>query len=140
MTTVLRLAVAAELENPAPAVAEANEHARDDAQFSHLVHGADRGDLLVVAMTTFVEARPARRQRSVRVQRVRHGVWIERAAPPDVERQLSSIAPEDFGALIEQLEAAGAPLERGSLADLFVHVELGPDLRRELAAADDEPG
>jgi hypothetical protein len=131
MRNVERLRVRVELDDPAPTL----EHARAEAEhgdesWARWVEEHARGDALVVLLRVSVESSDPEEPLAATVNR---GVLLEADVfPPRVEQQVAEIVSKDYVALAAQLREHGYELDSDDLTDMYVHVELGSDVRRAL--------
>lgn len=137
MAIVARIDATAELDDPTEAVELARRQAReaDQDEFSQLVRDWESGRVVVVAVHVRVELR-SEDGKPTRASRRSSGVWLECDIPPRVESQVQEVVPNELESLASELNADGVTVTADELAHMFVHVELGPELRRKLEAGD----
>lgn len=133
-----RIAAYARLDSdPEEELARAREASEaGDESWDRWIEEVESGDALLVELFITADVRD-----HADVHRLRghnRAVWLENDAhPPKVEEQIREIASKDFGSLSRALEGRGVELSPEELTQMFVHVELGDDLRERLAARRD---
>ena len=132
MTTVHRLVAHARLDDAQTALGRARaEAAEGDESWEQWVAEYERGDAVVISLELTLEvgngAEDVIRGRS-------EGLFVELDADiPQVERQIAELASGDVTALADELAARGQHVDADELGEMYVHVEIDPELRAALA-------
>lgn len=131
MLTIERLFVAVSLDQPAVALEQAEAAAQaGDRSWQQWVAEYESGAAMIVRLDVMVEANDGSRRT---IETSNRGVFIEAAPhPPQVERQISEIVSKDFPYLAHELSLLGHQFSDDDLNEMYVHVELGADLREVL--------
>lgn len=135
MACIQRLAARVTLDDPQPAL-EAAEHraASGDESWGQWVTEYRRGMAIIVRLAVTLEV--SDRGGEV-VETANRGVFLETdRQPPLIEQQVAELVSKDFSALARELIARGHNIDRTDLHDMYVHVELGDDVRRSLLEAE----
>jgi hypothetical protein len=134
MLRFLRLKARVMLDDPGPTLAEAQAAATaGDESWERWVHEYRRGEALIVRLELSLEF--SARERHV-LGVANPGVFIEKHPdPPRVEQQIAEVVSKDFPLIARDLNARGHQVEEAELSEMYVHVELEEDVRRELAAS-----
>jgi len=131
MATVQRLSAIARLDDPTDTLARARADAdAGDESWEQWVAEYRRGEAIIVRLEVVVEVGGDDPQVVTISNR---GVFVEKAHPPKVEQQIAELAGKDFTTLARKLTDGGHEIGRQDLAQMYVHVELGEDVRRALA-------
>lgn len=133
MLSVRRLSVQARLDDSTNALTEAQaQAAAGDESWEQWVIEYQRGDALIVSLELAIELANAE-PRVIRGSC--GGLFVENSLhAPKVEQQIAEVASDGFVQLIAELSARGHDIAAYELDGMYVHVELGPELRRQLAA------
>lgn len=136
MVRVERLAARVTLEDPCAALARAEAAAADgDESWSRWVEEYRRGEAVIVRVDTTLEASAGEGGPLV-IHVANHGVFLEKdPQPPNVEQQVGELAAKDFSMLARELAERGHRVDRHVLGQMYVHVELGQDVRDSLSDA-----
>lgn len=132
MAIVQRLQARVVLDDPAPTLARAMEHAdRGDESWARWVSEYWEGKAIIVRLEVSLELSDGEADL---IEQANDGVFLETdPQPPKVEQQVAEVVSKDYSALARELDARGHPLARDELHTMYVHVELGDDVRRSLA-------
>ena len=131
MYAVHRLDVRASLDDPAPAIAQARvEAASGDESWEQWAAEAERGEALVIRLDVTVAAED---RSSEPIRTANWGVFVERELhPPQLEQQVAEMASKDYTRIAAQLQERGHDVDAADLAEMYVHVELDPELKKLL--------
>lgn len=132
MVRLLRLDARVTLDDPGPTLTRAQEAANDgDESWERWVAEYRAGEALILRLDLSLEF-SADSPDTLRI--ANSGVFVERHPdPPKVEQQIAEVASKDFSYLARELIARGHDIGERELSDIYVHVELGEDVRRALA-------
>lgn len=131
MVRLLRLDARVILDNPAPSLARAQQAADEgDESWERWMAEYRAGEALIVRLELSLEFSADTRD-IVRI--ANSGVFVERHPdPPKVEQQIADVAGKDFSYLARHLIAMGHDIDERDFSDVYVHVELGDDVRQAL--------
>ncbi len=136
MVRVERVQARVTLDDPAPTVARAQTAAREgDESWTQWLTEYERGEALIVRLEVTVVVGADEQER---VEIANRGVFIEKDPnPPKVEQQVAEITAKDFSLLARELTTRGYRVSSQALGDMYVHVELADEVRRELTGGED---
>lgn len=142
MARVERLVARVTLDDPAPTVERAEARAQDgDESWERWVAEYRRGEAIIVRLAVSLQVSDGADELTVEAANL--GVFLEADPhPPRVEQQVAELISKDFPALTRELALRGHRLAPDALHDMYVHVELGEDVRASLttaAASHDQP-
>jgi len=130
---VLRITARADVDGDLMTVADANVLAqRGDPDYTWLVEGLARGDVMLMSIHLDAEVRGADGSRTTCTSVLRD-VWIETGTVPGVEREVSDQAVSGLDDLWADLGDHGTTLRASGRDPGFIHVELSPRLRSALS-------
>jgi hypothetical protein len=130
MLRLLRLEARVKLDDPGRALAEAERAAgAGDESWERWIAEFRGGQALIVALevTVTFDGVPG----TLRV--ANRGVFVEKhPEPPKVEQQIAEVVSKDFPLLARDLSHRGHHIDEAELGEMYVHVELGEDVRAAL--------
>ncbi len=104
------------------------EAAAGDESWGQWVEEFQRGDALILRLELTLEISDAVVRGST------NGLFVENDVhAPKVEQQVAELASGDFAALAGTLAARGHDIDVYELCEMYIHVELDPEVRRRLA-------
>jgi hypothetical protein len=128
---VQRLAARALVDDsPAALVHAKAEAAAGDESWAQWVQEYQRGEALILRLELTLELGNGDAE-VVTVSR--HGFFVENHPDaPKVEQQVAELASSDLSALASELGRRGHDIDLHELSTMYVHVELGPEVRRRV--------
>lgn len=132
MVSVQRLSARARLDDSRAALAQAEAQAASgDESWEQWLAEYHRGDALLLRLDLTLAVNDG----SDHVVSVTtEGFFVENHIhAPRVEQQIAELASGDFAALNAELARRGHEVDPDELGELYVHVELDEDVRRQLA-------
>ena len=132
MVSVKRLSAHALLDDSPQTLAHARaEAAAGDESWEQWVAEYERGDALILRLELTLEIADGG---SEVFQATTGGLFVENNIhAPNVEQQIAELASGDFAALARELSARGHDIDVHELSEMYVHVELDPEVRHRLA-------
>lgn len=129
MVSVQRLSARAILDDSPAALSHAKAlAAAGDESWEQWVAEYQRGDALIVRLELTLELADA--QAKTLTAR-KDGFFVENDLhPPKLEQQIAELASGDLALLAEELAQGGHAFDGQDLGQMYVHVELDPELRR----------
>lgn len=134
MVCVQRLGAHVTLDDPQPILEAAKDRAvAGDESWKRWVAEYHRGEAIIVRLTVTLQIGGGAQDI---IETANRGVFLEtNPHPPRIEQQVAELVGKDFPVLARELTIRGHPTDASDLRDMYVHVELGEDVRRSLLQA-----
>ena len=132
MVSVQRLSARAVLDDSPAALGHAKTlAAAGDESWEQWVAEYHRGDALIVRLELTVELAGAGDSEVLSV--AKDGFFVENHLhAPQLEQQIAELASGDLAGLAEELAQRGHRIDVHELVQMYIHVELDPELRSRL--------